>query len=151
MHAVPIDTLLAIEAIKGLKARYFRFMDTHDWVGFRTLFTDDAFFDVRGALEEKPDVGGLESIIGADGIVDYVRSGIDPIASAHYGHMPEIEILTGDTARGIWALADILRPPTGEPFRMFYGYGHYHEEYRKVGGRWRISSLRITRLMVETQ
>ena len=147
----PIDTLLAIEEIKGLKARYFRFMDTHDWKGFRALFTEDASFDVRGALEEKPDVTGLEPITGVDGIVDYVSSGIMPISSAHYGHMPEIEILTDDTARGIWALADILRTPTGAPFRFFYGYGHYHEEYRKVGGRWRIASLRITRLMVETQ
>jgi len=147
----PIDTLLAIEAIKQLKARYFRLMDTHDWAGFRDLFTEDAFFDVRGALEEKPDVSGQEPIVGADGIVDYVRAGIDPIASAHYGHMPEIEILSGDHARGIWALADILRTPAGEPFRLFRGYGHYHEEYRMTGGRWRIARLTITRLMVEME
>jgi hypothetical protein len=146
----PIDTLFAIEAIKQLKARYFRLMDTHDWAAFRDIFTEDAIFDVRGALEEKPDVSGLEPITGVDGIVDYVRSGIDPIASAHYGHMPEIEILSDDRARGIWALADILRTPTGEPFRLFYGYGHYHEDYRKIGNDWRIASLKITRLMVET-
>lgn len=147
----PIDTLLAIEEIKRLKARYFRFMDIHDWDGFRTIFTEDAFFDVRGALEEKPDVTGLEPITGVDAIVDYVSTGINPITSAHYGHMPEIEIVSDDHARGIWALADILRPPTGEPFRMFYGYGHYHEEYRKIRGRWYIASLKITRLMVEKQ
>jgi len=147
----PIDTLLAIEEIKRLKARYFRFMDTHDWDGFRTIFTEDAFFDVRGALEEKPNVTGLEPITGVDAIVDYVSGGINPITSAHYGHMPEIEILSEDHARGIWALADILRTPTGEPFRIFYGYGHYHEEYRKIDGHWRIASLKITRLMVETQ
>ena len=147
----PIDTLLAIEAIKQLKARYFRLMDTHDWAGFRDLFTEDAFFDVRGALEEKPDVSGQEPITGADAITDYVRAGIDPIASAHYGHMPEIEILSDDHARGIWALADILRTPTGEPFRLFRGYGHYHEEYRKADGRWRIARLTITRLMVEME
>jgi hypothetical protein len=147
----PIDTLLAIEAIKQLKARYFRLMDTRDWAGFRDVFTEDALFDVRGALEEKPDVSGLEPVTGADAITAYVSAGIDPITSAHYGHMPEIEILSDDAARGIWALADILRTPTGEPFRLFRGYGHYHEEYRKVGGHWRIARLTITRLMVETQ
>ena len=141
----------AFEAVAILKARYFRLMDTHDWAGFRNLFTEDAFFDVRGALEEKPDVSGQEPIVGADGIVDYVRAGIDPIASAHHGHMPEIEILSDDHARGIWALADILRTPTGEPFRLFRGYGHYHEEYRKADGRWRIARLTITRLMVEME
>lgn len=145
-----IDILLAIEEIKRLKARYFRFMDIHDWTGFRALFTEDALFDVRGALEEKPDISGLEPVRGADAIVAYVSSGIDPISSAHYGHMPEIEILDDDSARGIWALADILRTPTGAPFKFFYGYGHYHEEYRKTGSGWRIASLRITRLMVET-
>jgi hypothetical protein len=30
----------------------------------------------------------------------------------------------------------------------FRGYGHYHEEYRKAGGRWRIRRLRLTRLKV---
>ncbi len=147
----PVETLLAIEEIKALKARYFRFMDTHDWTGFRDLFVDDALFDVRGALEEAPNIEGLEPIRGADAITDYVRTGITPIKSAHYGHMPEIEILTDKTARGIWALADVLRTPAGEPFRIFYGYGHYHEEYRKVDGRWRIASLKLTRLMVETE
>jgi hypothetical protein len=147
----PIETLLAIEEIKGLKARYFRLMDTHDWTGFRDLFTQDAVFDVRGALEEAPDLTGQAPIHGADAIAAYVSAGIDPISSAHYGHMPEIEIFSDDHARGIWALADVLRTPTGEPFRVFYGYGHYHEDYRKTGGRWRISSLRLTRLMVETQ
>ena len=62
----PVDTLLAIEAIKQLKARYFRFMDVHDWDEFRTLFTEDALFDVRGALEETPDLSGQEPIVGAD-------------------------------------------------------------------------------------
>ncbi len=147
----PVETLLAIEEIKALKARYFRLMDTHDWAGFRDLFVDDALFDVRGALEEAPDIAGLEPIRGAAAITDYVSAGITPIKSAHYGHMPEIEILTDKTARGIWAMADVLRTPSGEPFRIFYGYGHYHEDYRKVDGRWRIASLKLTRLMVETE
>ena len=146
----PIETLLAIEDIRKLKARYFRLMDTHDWQGFRDLFTDDALFDVRGALEEEPDITGLEPIHGAEAITAYVCAGISPIRSAHHGHMPEIDILSDDHARGIWAFEDVLRPPAGDPFRIFYGYGHYHEAYRKAGGVWRIASLRITRLMVET-
>ena len=30
-----------LEAIRQLKARYFRFMDTKDWDAWRELFTDD--------------------------------------------------------------------------------------------------------------
>ncbi|NWK98268.1 nuclear transport factor 2 family protein [Sphingobium lactosutens] len=144
-----VKSLLAIEEIKRLKARYFRLMDTKDWAGFSELFTEDAIFDVGGALEENPGPD-QEPIVGRAAIVDYVSSGIGPITSAHYGHMPEIEILSEDSATGIWALADILRMPAGAPFARFYGYGHYHENYRRVEGGWKIASLRISRLLVET-
>lgn len=146
----PTATLLAIEEIKRLKARYFRFMDTGDWDGFASLFAEDALFDVRGALEEKPDLSALgEPIRGRAAITDYVRGGISVLTSAHYGHMPEIEILSEDSATGIWALDDILRPPAGGPFTLFRGHGHYHERYSRIDGRWLIAELRITRLMVE--
>jgi hypothetical protein len=35
------EKLWDIEQIKQLKARYFRLMDTKDWVAWRDLFTDD--------------------------------------------------------------------------------------------------------------
>lgn len=145
----PVERLLAIEEIRVLKARYFRLMDTKDWAGFADLFTPDAVFDARGALEEKPVLKG-EPVQGRDAIVAYVSTAITPLTSAHYGHMPEIEIISAQEATGIWALADVLRPPEGGPFRLFRGYGHYHERYSRQDGVWRIASLKITRLMVET-
>ena len=144
-----IETLLAIEAIKKLKARYFRCMDTHDWDGLADVFAADCRFDPHGALEENPDTDGTEPIVGRDAATQYIIAGIAPITSAHFGHMPEIEILSDTEATGIWALADILRTPTGEPFDVFRGYGHYHETYVKEGGQWRIAALRITRMLVE--
>ena len=39
--------LVAIEDIKQLKARYYRFLDTHDWEGFRSLWTPDAVMDMN--------------------------------------------------------------------------------------------------------
>ncbi|GGC18931.1 bile-acid 7-alpha-dehydratase [Novosphingobium marinum] len=143
------ETLLAIEEIKKLKARYFRFMDLHDWDGLAEVFAQDCVFDPHGALEEEPDKTGLEPIRGREAAVDHIRSGISPIKSAHFGHMPEIEILSDTEATGIWSLLDILRPPGGEPFVLFRGYGHYHETYSKADGTWRIASLRITRMLVE--
>ena len=147
-----VEVLLAIEEIKRLKARYFRLMDTKDWAAFATLFSEDAVFDARGALEENPDLSALgDPIVGRAAIVDYVSSGITPLTSAHYGHMPEIEIVAPDDATGIWALEDVLRPPSGAPFALFRGYGHYHERYRRIDGVWHIAALKITRLMVETR
>lgn len=147
----PLETLLAIEEIKKLKARYFRYMDTHDWDGLAQVFAPDCLFDPHGALEENPDRSGTEPIHGRERTVEYISSGIEPITSAHFGHMPEIEILSETEATGIWSLADVLRTPTGEPFAVFRGYGHYHETYTRADGQWRIASLRITRMLVETR
>ena len=147
----PLDTLLAIESIKKLKARYFRFMDTHDWDGMRNLFTVDCSFDPHGALEEQPDRTGKQPIIGRDETIAFIRTGISRLTSAHFGHMPEIDILSETEATGIWALADILRTKSGQPFAVFKGYGHYHETYRKEEGEWRIASSVITRMLVETR
>jgi SnoaL-like domain len=147
-----MQILLAVEEIKKLKARYFRLMDTKDWVRFGALFTPNAIFDVRGALEENPDLSSLgEPIVSRSAIVDYVSAGITPLNSAHYGHMPEIEILSANEATGIWALEDVLRLPAGGPFVLFRGYGHYHERYECVDGAWHIAALKLTRLMVETR
>jgi len=145
----PLEKLIAIEEIKKLKARYFRLMDGKDWPAFAEVFTEDALFDVYGALEENPGESG-EPIKGRDAIVAYVSSGITPLTSAHQGHMPEIEIMSAQEAVGIWSFEDVLRPPGGVPFALFRGYGHYHERYSCADGVWRIASLKITRLMVET-
>ena len=63
--------------------------------------------------------------------------------------MPEIEI-TDTTASAVWAMYDTLRFPAGAPFRELIGYGHYRETYELTTGRWRIKTLRLTRLRVET-
>ncbi|MFQ6228828.1 nuclear transport factor 2 family protein [Nocardia sp. NPDC002869] len=34
------------EALRALKARYFRLMDTKEWAGFRALFRDDVVIDL---------------------------------------------------------------------------------------------------------
>jgi hypothetical protein len=147
------EALADIEAIKQLKARYFRCMDTKDWSGFRNLFTPDAVFDVRGALEPpRPNATYDEPpVVGIEAIVNYASSGLSQLTSVHQGHMPEIEILRSGEARGVWAMSDILIPCAGVPFGQFRGFGHYHETYRKVSGEWRIATLRLTRLLVQTE
>lgn len=59
-----MEKLWAIEEIKQLKARYFRFMDGKDWAGMRTIFTADATFDARTALSIEPQ-GGEDRLSGA--------------------------------------------------------------------------------------
>jgi hypothetical protein len=147
------ERLLAIEEIRKLKAAYFRCMDTKAWDEFAGLFTEDASFDVRGALEmRKPEEAyTAEPIVqGRDAIVAYVRTGLSPLISVHHGHMPEISILTPTSASGTWAMDDLLVAPPGGPFRVFRGYGHYRETYLRQAGHWRIATLQLRRLYVES-
>ena len=146
-----LEKLIAVEDIKQLKAAYFRCMDTKSWEEFPDLFTQDAVFDVRGALEMpklEVDYAKQPVITGRAAILDFVRAGITPLISIHHGYMPEIEIISPMTAKAIWAMDDTLLPPPGGPFRKFQGYGHYFETYA-FNGRWRIATLRLRRLHVE--
>lgn len=145
-----LERLLAIEAIKTLKARYFRCMDAKDWAGMTAVYAPDATADFRS---ESPD-GYVE---GAEKIVAYTRLGIESVVTIHHGHMPEIEILSADTATGIWAMEDLLFWPEGQGLQRadggrisrLHGFGHYHETYRRIAGAWRIQSLRLSRLHVK--
>lgn len=144
------ERLAAIEAIHQLKARYFRCMDTKDWAGFADQFTADAVMDINVDLGGT--VGDAAGIIrGNQAIADMVRGAIGDVLTVHHGHMPEIEVTSATTARGIWAMEDMLRWPAGAPMREMHGYGHYHETYEKVEGRWRIASTQLSRLRVDVE
>jgi hypothetical protein len=133
----PTEKLLAIEEIRLLKARYFRFLDSHDWAGFRGLFTDDAVF----ALPKPPVADSAadvfekgEEIRGADAFVAWASGRLEGVHSAHLGYMPEIEILSATDAKALWGMEDILRSPD----RNVHGYGYYKEHYVCQAGAWRI-------------
>ena len=117
----------ALEEIKQLKARYFRTLDTKDWEGMRAVFADDLVMDTSSSG------GGV--VEGADKFMAFLSQVLADVVSVHHGHMPEIELTSPTTARGIWAMNDLLRWPNGRELR---GYGHYHETYALIDGRWKI-------------
>lgn len=129
--------LLAIEAIKQLKARYCRHLDAKEWAVWRALFTDDFVSDTSQA--------GGKLIVGADEFVAFTRKGIGrrTQATAHQVHAPEIELTSATTARGVWALQDVVRFGPGV---TLVGFGHYHEAYENIDGSWLIKSSKLTRL-----
>ena len=134
----PAQLLYEIEQIKQTKARYFRFLDTQQWAQWRTCFTDDLQFYL--GEDPKPVTSS------GDAFVAYVTKVLADTVTVHHGHMPEIELTSTTTAKGIWAMFDYR----SEPERSFQGYGHYLEDYEKgADGRWRIQSLRLTRLRTD--
>ncbi len=131
------DSWADVEAIKQLKSRYCRLLDTKDWAGWRDIFTDDFVSDTT------PSGGVL--ITGADEFVAFLQStlGKPSQPTVHQVHAPEIELTSPSTATGVWALNDIVRLAPGINLQ---GYGHYHETYEKTDGQWRIKTSTLTRL-----
>lgn len=141
-----LQRLLAIEEIKQLKARYFRCTDNKDWAGFRGVFADDVLFDISDDMPED----GIMS--GGDEAVATARRSLDSdVTTIHHGHCPEIEIISEVTAKAVWAMEDKLywTPGSGSPISRMHGMGHYLETYTKKDGRWRIQTLKLTRLRRE--
>ncbi|BBZ36169.1 nuclear transport factor 2 family protein [Mycolicibacterium confluentis] len=130
-----VTTLLEIEAIKSLKARYCRLLDTKEWQSWRALFTDDFVSDTSKA--------GGKVIHGADEFVAFTRRSLRAQPTVHQVHAPEIELTSATTARGVWALEDVVRFGPGVNLR---GYGHYTETYEKSGDTWQIKTSTLTRL-----
>lgn len=139
-----IDRLLAIEDIRNLKARYFRCVDSKDWEGFKTVFAPDASFDVSDDLP-----GGV--LVGLEKIAEIVSTSLEGCVTVHHGHCPEIDITSERTAKGIWAMEDMLRwsENSARPNQTLHGYGHYLETYEKIDGRWLIRTSRLRRLRVD--
>lgn len=142
-----LKTLLTLEDIRAVKARYCRLLDTKEWDGFAALFTEDAVMDVREDTGNPP-------ITGIADIVAQVRFAVDHAASSHQVHTPEITLDGTDEAHGVWAMQDRVVWQAGKSpipgVASITGYGQYHETYRRVGGVWKIAALRLSRFHVDT-
>jgi hypothetical protein len=133
-----VDDSDDLEAIRQLKARYFRCLDTKQWDALREVFTADVEVDMTGE--------GAGVSHGPDEFVGGVSRILESVTTVHHGHMPELQLTSPTTATGLWAMEDELWWPEGSPIRHLHGYGHYHETYTKTAAGWRISSMRLTRL-----
>jgi hypothetical protein len=132
-------SLEEVEQIKKLKARYFRLMDMKLWEEWGEVFTEDATVHVITTADLEVFWEGRQQIVTNN------SSSLNNVTTVHQGHMPEIEMTSEATATGIWAMSDYLVFPNG----TLNGYGHYHEEYVKENGQWKIKSLLLTRLREE--
>lgn len=134
------------EAIRRLKARYCRFLDTKDYGAWKALFAPDVVVKLDMAIstggadgQTAPDLNGL------DEFVPVVLGGVEHAQTKHHVHTPEIDLTSDTTASAIWAMEDLLLFPDGGEL---FGAGHYHETYEKRDSGWVITSLHLTRTIL---
>lgn len=145
-----LQRLLALEEIRSLKARYFRAIDTKDWLTFKSCFTPDAVMDVSGEGERLiPSEDGVYR--GADAIAAWGERAAREVQTRHHVLMPEIDFDSHVSARGIWAIEDRFwwREGSSSPHRTLHGWGYEYETYRKLEAGWRIATSRFKRLRTE--
>jgi hypothetical protein len=150
-----IFRLVAIEDIKNVKARYFRGVDQKDESLLREVFADDVEVDYRGAATDP--VTGFNASAeatdtvhhGGDFCAKLVATALPGVVSVHHASVPEIDIIDEENARAIWPMVDRLRFGEDSPISEMIGYGHYHETYVRTGAKWRIKSMRLTRLRLD--
>jgi uncharacterized protein (TIGR02246 family) len=131
-----VRRLADIEAIKQLRGRYSRAIDTKDWDLFGASLTEDARLSTDGGINE-----------GREAIVTAVSGALANATTMHHQHTPEIEITGPDAATGIWAMNDIVHLGTF----VLRGFGHYAEEYVRTSEGWKIKSSTLTRVRVDTE
>ena len=144
--------LLAVEAIRTMKAQYFRFLDDAMWDQYQALHTDDAVLDLTDVLPPGTPAEHL-TLHGAAAIRAQVSGLMVGAIMLHNGYTHEIDILSADEATGIWAMEDRVIFPEGVfcpfPHRQTHYYGRYHERYRREHGAWKIAHLKLARLYEE--
>lgn len=151
----PIEKLVAIEEIRQLKSRYFRFIDTQDWDSMADVFCRDAVFDGTGIFHFTPlggkPIGPTGPIVrGRDSIMDWIRDGFADQTSVHHGHGHEVTVESDGDAHGIVAMEDIIRDASRTK-TLLRGFGHYTERYRFEEGEWRILESKLTRLFCDLE
>jgi hypothetical protein len=123
---VPTPTdLETTEAIKALKYRYVRCLDTKDWDGLTDCMTPDVTADYSGLRFDN-----------RDALVAYMRTNLVSILTTHQVHHPEISV-DGDDAAGRWYLYDRVLAPEHD----FYleGAAFYADRYVRTTDGWKIA------------
>jgi bile-acid 7alpha-dehydratase len=135
-----MNNLAEIEAIKMLKHKYMRCLDTKLWDGLADCFIEDATTSYSD---------GKLCFQGKNQIADFLKEAMPPtLVTMHQCFHPEIELTSDTTAKGTWGFQDYLI--ITDINTSLRGYGIYHDEYVKVDGKWRIKSTGYKRVFEET-
>lgn len=138
-----LSRLVVVEQIRELKARYVRLLDHQLWDELTQLFTPDARFTLAA-------FGDPVVFENRDQWIDYIKPLLTGGTTVHQVYQAEFDVVDADTASARWGMTDHVVPADGSGREPFHGHGHYHEQYRRIDGTWKIVELELTRLMLRS-
>jgi hypothetical protein len=152
---VNLETLIAIEEIRQLNARYARYADAKRWADLADLFTPDGSFTSYAV-----DGSVVSEMIGRQAIEETLtKVNEGDVVPIHLFLSHEIEPTGPDTAHSCYAMADLIYRGAGyvadtaaadlPTFRVMRGWGHYEATYVKTDDGWRYRTLTQTRTRLE--
>ncbi len=127
-----VQAIEDLEEIKKLHQKYMDLMDNLKYKEVLDLYTEDASVEVRNS-------GVLR---GKEGLTDIYINKLGRRTERSEGHFvvePDITI-EGDIAKGTWLVYMLFSKPSIE-----WVQGRNEAEYIKVGGKWKIKSMKFTR------
>jgi SnoaL-like domain len=123
----------AIEAIKRVKYRYLRALDTKHWDEYADTLTEDVTGDYGSSVGEE------HHFTDRDTLVEYMRSSMPAnTITEHRVTHPEITLESDDEASAIWYLQD--RVIIADYNFMLIGAAFYRDRYRRTADGWKISA-----------
>ena len=126
-----LEELADIEAIKQLKFRYLRALDTKHWDDYADTLAEDIKADYG------PSLGNELHFTNRTDLVEYMRTSLPAnVITEHRVTHPEI-LVDGDNATGSWYLQD--RVIVAEFNFMLIGAAFYRDEYQRTNDGWKIS------------
>ncbi|WP_407688774.1 nuclear transport factor 2 family protein [Mycobacterium sp. HUMS_1102779] len=121
-----------IEAVKQVKYRYLRALDTKRWDEFADTLADDVVGDYGSSVGEE------HHFTNRVDLVNYMRKSLGPaVITEHRVTHPEITV-SGDEASATWYLQD--RVIVADFNFMLIGAAFYHDTYRRTDDGWKISA-----------
>lgn len=132
-----------IEAIKRVKYRYLRALDTKHWDDFADTLTEDIAGDYGSSM------GKQYHFTNRADLVEFMRTSMPAgVITEHRVTHPEITV-DGDEAEATWYLQDRVIVP--EHNFMLFGAAFYHDRYRNTADGWRICATGYERTYEATQ
>lgn len=126
-----LQRLIDIEEIKQLRARFANAVDNRRWDELRgDILAKNCVVDVPSGMVQPENRSAKErtQLLGDEAIVAFIRNALgDKPGGSHAVTIPIIEILSATSAKAVWRL----------------GTASYFDTYAKIGGRWRMQSIRF--------